>query len=401
MALTRVRRIVFLLCLAEALSMAGFAAYPTFLTQLQGEWRMNATAAGLVAGAFFFGYMVAVPFLSGVTDRLDARTVFIFSCLLAAVSTLCFAWLATGVRSGAVFQALAGAGLAGTYMPGLKALADRITGQIEERRQARYIAFYTATFGIGTSLSILVSGWLGTLVSWPVAFSLLTIGPLAAAMIAWLGLQAYKSHSAASAPWLPNFPRVLAEPGLRPYIAGYAVHCWELFGLRSCLVAFFVFAYGAAATAMPALTPAQAAAAINLIGLPASILGNEVAGRIGRRRWITGIMAASGLLCWIAGISATWPGWLMLIVLGVYFAVIMADSASLTAGMIAATPLNQRGAAMALYSFLGFGAGFISQLVFGATLDLVHGAPWAWTLAFGTLGCGCLLFALASRRSSM
>lgn len=396
--LAHARRLVLLLCFAEVLSMAGFAAYPAFLPTLRLDWAMSGTEAGLIGGAFFFGYMLAVPFLSGITDRIDARTVFASSCLLAAAGTAGFAWLADGVASGAALQAVAGAGLAGTYMPGLKALTDRINGQVEERRQARYIAFYTATFGIGTSLSLLLAGGIGSWLPWPATFALLALGPLAAAATAWFGLRPQPPHGAGDAPWLPNFPRVLAEPALRPYLSGYAVHCWELFGLRSWLVAFIAFAYGAAAASTPVLSPAEAAAAINLIGLPASIFGNEAAGMLGRRRWIAGIMAASGLLCWLAGMSATWPWWLMLAILAIYFAVIMGDSAALTAGMIAATPLNQRGAAMALYSFLGFGAGFISPLAFGAALDAAQSTPYAWTLAFGTLGAGCMLWALTSWR---
>lgn len=378
--------------------MTGFGAYPAFLPALREMWHMSGTEAGFIGGAFFFGYMVAVPFLSGVTDRLDARAVFITSCLLAVVGTTGFAWLAHGVVSGAILQAVAGAGLAGTYMPGLKALTDRLAGQVDERRQARYIAFYTATFGIGTSVSLFLAGWLGSVLPWFEAFALLAFGPLVAALLAWLGLRPLAPHGAAEAPWLPNFPRVLAEPPLRPYIAGYAVHCWELFGLRSWLVAFIAFAYGASAAVAPPLTPAEAAALINLVGLPASILGNEVASHLGRKRWIVAIMTASGLLCWLAGFAASWPWWLMLAILGLYFAVIMGDSAALTAGMIAATPLNQRGAAMALYSFLGFGAGFVSPLVFGAALDFGRGEALGWGFAFGTLGLGCLLWVLGIRR---
>ena len=51
-------------------------------------------------------------------------------------------------------QALLGAGLAGTYMPGLKELSDRTAGP----RQSRAIAFYTSTFGIGSSLSLWMAG---------------------------------------------------------------------------------------------------------------------------------------------------------------------------------------------------------------------------------------------------
>lgn len=386
-------RLVALLCLAEALSMTGFAAYPAFLPALRAGWGMSGAEAGFVGGAFFFGYMLAVPLLSGATDRIDARGVFAFSCALAAAGTAGFALLAHGVVSAALFQAVAGAGLAGTYMPGLKALTDRVGGP----RQARFIAFYTATFGIGTSLSLFLAGWLGAALPWRTAFALLALGPLLALPLALAALRPQRPAGARHAPWLPRFGPVLAQREVRRYIFGYAVHCWELFGLRSWLVAFIVFA-AAASARPPPLSATEAAALINLLGLPASILGNEAAGRVGRSRWIMAVMLTSGALCWLAGLPASWPWWLMLATLALYFTSVMADSAALTAGLVAAAPLAQRGAAMAVYSLLGFGAGFVAPLVFGATLDAAGGDATAWALAFGTLGSGGLVWALTARR---
>ncbi|HWR91196.1 MAG TPA: MFS transporter, partial [Desulfobacterales bacterium] len=150
------------MCLAETLSMTGFAAYPAFLALLRDTWGISNSEAGFIGGAYFAGYMTAVPVLSSLTDRYDARIIHVGACLLAAVSNLGFALFADGVVSAAALQALAGAGLGGTYMPGLKALTDRVTGP----RQSRFIAFYTSTFGIGTSLSLLLSGWLGRWIAW-------------------------------------------------------------------------------------------------------------------------------------------------------------------------------------------------------------------------------------------
>ena len=388
-------RTVVLLCLAEALSMTGFAAYPAFLPLLRETWQFSDTQAGFVGGAFFFGYMLAVPLLSGITDRIDARGVFIFSCLLAAAGTAGFALFADDMLSAALYQALTGAGLAGTYMPGLKALTDRVGGP----QLPRFIAFYTATFGIGTSISLLSAGWLGNHMSWQAAISLMAFGPLLAGMILLFGLPAQKPHDAQQRSWWPRFGPVLAQREIRPFLFGYAVHCWELFGLRSWMVAFITFAYLASQARQPWLSPTEAAALINLLGLPASILGNEAAGHLGRKRWIGWIMAGSGILCWVAGFAATWPWWLMLGMLTVYSVTVMADSATLTAGLVTATPLAQRGAAMALYSLLGFGAGFVAPMVFGAALDAAggHSSPWAWGIAYGSLGVGCMVWAVTMR----
>jgi MFS family permease len=85
-----------------------------------------------------------------------------------------------------------------------------------------------------------------------------------------------------------------------------------------------------------------------------------------------------------------------------YNSAVMADSAALTAGLVAITPTARRGAAMALYSFLGFGAGFVSPLAFGAVLDAAGGKsePVAWGLAFGSLGLLCAFAPLATFSSA-
>ena len=88
----------------------------------------------------------------------------------------------------------------------------------------------------------------------------------------------------------------------------------------------------------------------------------------------------------------------MLVILIVYFVSAMADSAALTAGLVQATPQEQRGAAMAVYSLLGFGAAFVSPLAFGKILDVAGGgqSTTAWLLAFGSMGLGGVVWAASN-----
>ncbi len=384
-------RLLFLLCAAEALSMTGFAAWPGLLPHFQAAWQLSGKAAGAVGGAFFAGYMLAVPALSGLTDRVDARRIYFFACLLAAAGCLGFALFAGGAASAGLFQLFIGAGLAGTYMPGLKALSDRLDGP----RQPRFVAIYTSTFGIGASLSYLLSGWVGGSLGWHAAFLVGALGPLAAGTLVLFSLRPVVPHGAAHRHSLTRMLGVLADRPTLGYVAGYAAHCWELFGLRSWIVA--LVAYSAGAGGYSPLAPATAAAAINLVGIPASIFGNELAGRIGRRRFILLTMAASGSLAWLTGAVASWP-WALLAVLVLYNVAVMADSAALTAGLIAAAEPARLGSALAVYSLFGFGAGFFGPLAFGAVLDAGGGraSPAAWLLACGSLGFACLLAPAAS-----
>ena len=147
-------RLTVLMCVAESLSMTGFACYTTLLPTLMKAWGLNNSEAGLIGGVFYTGYMLAVPVLSSLTDRVDSRRIYVGACLLSAAGAAGFALLANGLWSALCFQFLIGAGLGGTYMPGLKALTDHLEG----KAQSRATAFYTASFGVGSSISIVASG---------------------------------------------------------------------------------------------------------------------------------------------------------------------------------------------------------------------------------------------------
>lgn len=382
------------MCLAHVVSMLGFSTWPTLLPVLQPLWGLTSGEAGLVSGLFFAGYMALVPFLSGLTDRMDARRVYAFSCLVAAAGSLGFALFAQGLWTAMLFQLVNGAGIAGTYMPGLKLLADHTSG----RTQTRGVSVYTAVFGLGTSLSILVAGGLDELGGWTMAFGVAAAGPLLAAMVVLAGMPAAPVHAeAVPAPrsLRRRLDAVFRQGSLR-YMLGYAVHCWELFGSRSWLVAFLT------AAAVAGGSPGQAvfvAAAANLLAPFASVGGNEMALRIGREKWIWSVMMWSAVLTLLLGclFGLSWPWLGCLAVLHVFL--LMGDSGSLTAGMVAASTPQLRGLSMAVHSTLGFGAGFLAPLVFGLTLDLAggQGSPPAWGAAFATLALPALAGAFLLR----
>ena len=382
--------IILLLCVAAIFSMTGFSTWPALLPELQAAWGLSGKEAGAIGGSYFAGYMLAVPVLSGLTDRIDARRVYVGACLLASVGHFGFALFAGDIVSACLLQAIGGAGLAGTYMPGLKALTDRVAGP----RLPRYIAFYTSTFGIGAALSYALSGWIA-LIDWHAAFVVGGLGPFVAIALVLRGLRPVAPHGG-------HVPGVAAQLGgledraVRGYVLGYAAHCWELFGLRSWIVG--LLAFSATQGSLP-LAPATAAALINLVGIPASILGNEFAGHHDRRRYILVVMLMSGVLAWAVGAAASWP-LALLGLLVIYQAVVMADSAALTAGLVSVADPARRGAVMAGYSMAGFGAGFLSPLVAGAVLDAGggNGSALGWMLATGSLGIFCLLAPLAIKR---
>lgn len=390
-------RLTALMCVAESFSMTGFACFTTLLPVLMHAWGLSNAEAGLISGTFYTGYMVAVPLLSSLTDRVDSRLIYLFACALSCAGAAGFALLAGGLWSALLFQFLIGAGLAGTYMPGLKTLTDHIEGSA----QSRATAFYTAGFGLGSTISILVSGKIGATLGWQAAFAFGAAGPVLAALLVMLAMPAGKQHAREKTPPLLDFRPVLRTRSALGYIIGYSAHNFELFGQRSWMVAFLVFC-GTLQTGTGGLPLAAAtlAAMINMLGPVMSVSGNELALRFGRQRMIIFFMTTSGLLACVVGFTASLPWLFVFVLMCVHYGAMLGDSAALTAGVVASTPPELRGATMAVYSFCGFTAAFLAPLVFGVVLDLAGGnqSRFAWGFAFVSIGIFGALAPLARRR---
>ena len=81
-------RIVAVLCTAGTVCLTGFAAFPALLPLLRDEWGLRNAEAGLISSMFFGGYVLAVPVLTSLTDRVDARRIYISASSLAAMSAM-------------------------------------------------------------------------------------------------------------------------------------------------------------------------------------------------------------------------------------------------------------------------------------------------------------------------
>ena len=373
--------------------MLGFSTYAALLPELRDAWHLSNSQAGIVGGMFFAGYIATVSLATSLTDRIDARRVYLAGAVAAALAGAGFGLVADGFWGAIVFQVILGAGIAATYMPGLRLLSDRISGP----SQSRYIAFYTSFFGIGTALSFAIAGLVTPLYGWRSAFVASAAGPLAAGLAVFAFIQPRRPTAGAALSLGALFPlgawrKVLADRAAAGFTFGYAAHCLELFGSRAWMVAFL--AYSASLQPGPGFPwhAAAIAAVVNLFAVPASIVGNEVALRVGRSRWIVAAMTASGTTGIVLALGAPWHWAAVLALLTVYSMLVMAESGTLTAGLVAAAPSELRGAALGLYSLAGFGGGLLGPVLFGAALDAAGGAGshLAWIAAYAAIGAGCL-----------
>ena len=391
------RTLVVVMAVAQLGSLLPHVAVPAVMpSHLIPEWRLSYSEAGLMAASYAAGYMVAVPVLATLTDRIDARWILFWGSLVSGLAAILFGLLAASLESAILLWGLAGIGFAGAYMPGLKALTDRLGAG----DASRSVTLYTASFSVGVGVSFLVSQLIAERWGWRSAFMIAGIGPAAMAIVALI-LPPVKPPPSSGA--LLDFGPVLRNRAALGYVMAYGAHCFELYGMRTWIVAFWGFV-GARAGGTAPVDVITVSVAISVLSLPASVLGNEAALRFGRHRAISIVMFCSAAVAIAIGATAAVSPWLTLLLLACYAFTVPADSGALTSGVTAASDPRFRGATLALHSMVGFGLSALGGWAVGIAIDLAGGPKGhqGWLAAFCVMAAAILLGPLAlwwSRRS--
>ena len=376
---------------AGILALLSFALWPVFLTKLGNEWGLRNAEIGWISGAYFVGYLLATPVLVGLTDRIDAKLIFLGGCCFSVTGCVLFALFAHGFWSAALTWALVGAGLAGTYMPGLQILNARL----DETARLRAVPWYTACFGIGTGGSFALMGSLLDRANAPMA-ALLSAASAALAML--LVMVLVKPER----PVLPEGGKRRHPLDLRPafkkpvalgYILAYGAHTYELFAYRTWSFAILVFLAGASEGTIGLATVTAIVSLITLTGMFSSLVGAALCLRFGRHRVITFIGGGAAAMSLVVAVSLGSYFWAVVLALWVYNAFIMLDSGALTTGTVEAGNQHDRGALLAVHSMIGFGGGALGGPVIGYVLDYNGGANVvdAWGYALPAMGAGSVL----------
>jgi len=106
------RRFVWSIVTAQMLVQIGAFSLPALLPTYIDRWHLTKTEAGALVGIFFAAYVIAVPVLVALTDRVAARNVYMVGAGLTALSHLGFAFVADGFWWGLSLRAAAGTGRA-------------------------------------------------------------------------------------------------------------------------------------------------------------------------------------------------------------------------------------------------------------------------------------------------
>jgi predicted MFS family arabinose efflux permease len=377
------KHILIAVCAAQVFAQIGAYTLPALLPTFILEWSLSNTEVGLLTGIFYAGYIIAVPFLVTLTDRIDPKKIYVGSVLTTLLSHLGFVFFASDFESAFFFRILAGIGWAGTYMPGLKVLADNLDGRL----QTRAVSFHAAGVGVAGSTSFFMAATIESASNWQWAFVAAAGCSAMAALLAIIFMPSRAKAPRVAKGALFDFRPAFRNHSSLAYSVGYMAHTWEMFVQRNWVIVLLVYVAAEAGVDEPLIPPAYVVFAIGMLGTWASVAGNEMAIRFGRQRWVIGVFLASMMALLAVALTVSsglyWPVVILCVIHGI---LVYADSSSLTAGASGNADPERRGAQLALHSVLGYGGGFVGAVVFGIVLDLSGGqSTIGWLAAFGSV----------------
>lgn len=371
------RRSIALLVLAQVLAMSLWFVSAAILPDLAAEGGLDPGRAAALSSAVQIGFVFGALALSlhGTADRFDPRMVLAAAALAGAAANLALLAAPVGGAAQIGLRAITGACLAGVYPVGMKIAVGWGTHD-----RGLLVGLLVGALTVGSALPHLLAVFGGA--DWRTTV-------VAASALAAVGGGLVRGtrlgpHHARAAGLDPGALRLAwTDRRVRLAFAGYLGHMWELY-------AFWAWIGAAAAVGMAAQLGADAGTAARILAFSAIALGGLfcvpagwLADRVGRARVAQGSMLVSGSAAIATALAFGGPTWLFVLVVLVWGAAVIPDSAQFSALVADAAPPDRAGSLMTFQTALGFTLTFFTvQVVPGVAASI----GWPLTLALMAIG---------------
>jgi MFS family permease len=383
------------LCLSRCALSLIFTAYAGVMPLVRGEWGISAAKAATVQSAWHVGYLVSLFVVGMLADRYGARRIYLGASACAAGAACGFAWFTRGYLSALLLYGLAGLCSGGSYTPGLALIYQRT----DPGTRGRAMGWFLAASSLGYAVALGGLALLSAFVSWRMGLQFTAAAAVLGAGLGWIALRGMRDPTPAD-PGIGRPWRMIVETAQDKAAMAcnwaYTFHCWELFVIWAWLPSFLAAAGSGTASRYGGNWGIAVAGLAHVLGAAGSIVGGAASDRWGRARvmlLLTGLsLTGSFLFGWLW----TGPFWLLVMAGSLYNLCAIADSSVYSTALAEIVPAHRLGTAYSVRSVMGFAAGAISPVVFGAALDFGRASfgatsTYAWALAWGSAGVGALL----------
>ncbi len=371
-------RSISLLLIAEVAALSLWFVSAAILPEMLREVPMTPFRQAAMSSAVQAGFVVGAvaSAMLGVADRYDPRGVFAASAIAAAIANATLLISEPGSLAAIAARGLTGALMAGVYPVGMKIAV----GWGKDDRGFLVGALVGAlTFGSAAPHLIALGGGADWRLTVTIA-SLLAAG--AGVLCLFVSLGPY--HAAAQRFSAKAITLAWTDRRIRLAYAGYLGHMWELYAMWAWIGVAAAVSYSAHVGQEEAEWLAKWTAFLAIAtGGVTCVAAGLIADRVGKAEIAAAAMAVSGGAAILTAVTFGGPIWLTIVLVTIWGAGIVPDSAQFSALVADAAPPDQAGSLMTFQTALGF------ALTFGTVqITPVLAESFGWPLVLAGLAIG-------------
>jgi MFS family permease len=348
-------RAIGLLVLAEVAAMSLWFVSAAILSDMAREVSLSAFQRAALSSGVQAGFVVGALFvaMSGIADRYDPRRVFAISAVGAGLANAVLLVVSPASVMAIAARVVTGALLAGVYPVGMK-----IAVGWGQKDRGLLVGLLVGALTLGSAAPHLLALFGGA--DWRRTIAVASVAAmLAGGLVLATSLGPYHATAARFRP--EAIRQAWTNRRVRLAYAGYLGHMWELYAMWAWIGTATALSYGAtmAPDVADRFAKITAFAAIASGGIACALAG-LAADRIGKANVALLALAVSSAAALATALTFGGPPWLTFVVVLVWGASIVPDSAQFSALVADAAPAAEAGSLLTFQTALGFALTFVT-----------------------------------------